>query len=487
MLHGGNFPLADQLRKLANSFASVVIMDTNKTDINELISGLLDGHLSVDESKRLDAEIARNPQVEADVEELASLRSSLLRGRPTGKLGSRFASKVVDAAKSRAAIMGENAPEWIEPDSYKPTVKTLYPSETRMPWLLPAAAVAATCMFAFLFAKLSATYNLSLQKDEIARIDEFNKKLAQEDLLAVFDAKSDITNDEADGESLLPPVAPTISLPDATGLAQSNTAGNPSAEQMPVEANKVDSTSVQSRLALSSGLEQALKNQSTIQDSAGQDSAGQDAVDKEATILADIGKSSSEIPPKLEIDNSANPLFRASGRLMAVYEISVDSLAREGDVLGVYLRKHGLGAVDDLVLDQNEMETVLKSGLVGPASPSGDAQVFVLKGTANMLSEFYDDLMKSYEDFPSMKMNVVMDDAVGLIESQMRSLLVSESSGAARRLGSKGDSGLVSSFDKGSFKFLELPIEQRQSANRKPPANDLNPISHVILVVRYSN
>jgi hypothetical protein len=172
---------------------------------------------------------------------------------------------------------------------------------------------------------------------------------------------------------------------------------------------------------------------------------------------------------------------------MAVYEISVDSLARERDILGIYLRKHGLGSVDDLVLDQNEMETVLKSGLVGPVSSSGDAQVIVLKGTANMLSEFYDDLMKSYEDFPSIRMNVVMDDAVGLLESQMRSLPVTESSGAARRLGAKRDTGLVSSFDKGSFKFLDLPIEQRQSASRKPPANELNPVSHVILVVRYSN
>jgi hypothetical protein len=460
-------------------------MDTNKPDINELISGLLDGHLSVDESKRLDAAIASNPQIEAEVEALATLRSSLLRGRPTGKLGSRFASKVVEAARLRTASMGENAPAWIDPEMHKPAVKpavkTLYPSQTRMPWLMPAAVVAATCVVAFLFAKLSSSYNLLLQRDEMARIDEFNKKRVQEDILSVLEGKSGTGDSEADEESLQF-VAPSISRPDAPALAQSNTPGDVSFERMPNEAESGNSISEQERLALASGLEQALQNQPTMQGS-----AGQDAADKASTLLADLGKSSSEISPKIEIDNHAFPLYRASGRLMAVYEISVDSLARERDILGIYLRKHGLGSVDDLVLDQNEMETVLKSGLVGPVSSSGDAQVIVLKGTANMLSEFYDDLMKSYEDFPSIRMNVVMDDAVGLLESQMRSLPVTESSGAARRLGAKRDTGLVSSFDKGSFKFLDLPIEQRQSASRKPPANELNPVSHVILVVRYSN
>ncbi|XZE20691.1 hypothetical protein SH449x_000574 [Pirellulaceae bacterium SH449] len=459
-------------------------MDTNKTDINELISGLLDGHLSVDESRKLDAEIAINPQVESDIEDLSALRSALLRGRPTGKLGSSFASKVVGAARSRAVTMGENAPEWIEPDSYQPSIKSLYPAETRLPWLLPAAAVVATCLFAFLFAKLSATYTLSVQRDELARIDEFNKKQEQENILAVFDPKANVKENLADEEGGALPDALSSPRPDTAALAQANPLGDLEPERANDGAVKLKTPAEQDRLALASGSELDSKNQSTIQDAA---SAMQDAVGKEATLLADLGKSSAEAPQKLEIDHSTNPLFKASGRLMAVYEISVDSSAREQDILGIYLQKHGLGAVDDLVLNQDEIATVLKSGLVGPASAAGDAQVLVLKGTASMLSEFYDDLMKSYEDFPSMRMNVVMDNAVGLIESQMSSMLVTESSGAVRRLGAKGDSGLVSSFSKGSFQFLDLPIEQRQAANRKPPANDLNPISHVILVVRYPN
>jgi hypothetical protein len=170
--------------------------------------------------------------------------------------------------------------------------------------------------------------------------------------------------------------------------------------------------------------------------------------------------------------------------MMAVYEVTVDTVARDGDLINVYLQKHGLGSVEDLVLGEAEIASVLKSGIVGPADSQGDSQVLVLKGTASMLSEFYDDLLRSYEDFPGLRMNAVMDESVGIIEQQMQTMLVTDAKGAVGRLGSSGSSGLVSKFATGSSKFFEIPLEQRRLEKRREPGRDLNPISYVILIVR---
>jgi hypothetical protein len=101
-----------------------------------------------------------------------------------------------------------------------------------------------------------------------------------------------------------------------------------------------------------------------------------------------------------------------------------------------------------------------------------------------MLSEFYDDLLRSYEDFPGLRMNAVMDDSVGMIEQQMKTMMVTDTKGAVGRLGSSGSSGLVSTFSTGSSKFFDIPLEQRRLEKRREPGRDLNPISYVILIVR---
>ena len=468
-------------------------MDSQKPEINELISGLLDGYLSIEESKKLAEESSKNPQIDRDTESLGALRSSLLRGRPTGKLGDHFAVRVMEAAKSRAAALGEDAPEWIQTDNIVPKTVPFDPAELKSRWVVPAMSVLATCVLAFLLTKLTLVYNETLERQRQEEVAAFNKKQLEQDLLAVFDNPSKNEQNSPDSGSSSSIVGNL--------LEESQKRANPGDGERPTESNKdwsalaagnLDSEKTETKTesqteetlaanALASNVEESGVNSATglpdamkVADSRPQTNSSDTS---NMTVASNSSKDSKPI----------NPLQRATGKMMAVYEVTVDAVAKDSDLINVYLQKHGLGSVQDLVLGETEIASVLKSGIVGPADSQGDAQVLVLKGTASMLSEFYDDLMKSYEDFPGLRMNAVMDDSVGMIERQMQTMVVTGTKGAVGRLGSAGSSGLVSTFSAGSSKFFDIPIEQRRLEKRREPGRDLNPISYVILIVRTAN
>ena len=459
-------------------------MDSQKPEMNELISGLLDGHLSIEESKRLAEESSKNPQIDRDTETLGNLRSSLLRGRPTGKLGDHFAVRVMEAAKSRAALLGDEAPEWIEHANVVTKPAPIDPTELKSRWVVPAMSVLATCIVAFLFTKLTLLYNESLERQRQEEIAEFKRKQDEQDLLAVFDRDSDKTQSTIESgsassivENLLDEsqkrIEPSDGDKDLKAIASGEANGLPGDTKTDSQSMEMPADSALANKATETGSRSELESLDSSKISENRLAANSDA----AVDASVVGNNTKDMKP-------SNPLLKATGKMMAVYEVTVDALARDGDMLNVYLQKHGLGSVEDLVLGEEELSSVLKSGIVGPADSQGDSQVLVLKGTASMLSEFYDDLRISYEDFPSLRMNAVMDDSVGMIETQMQTMLVTDAKGAVGRLGSSGSNGFVSSFASGSSKFFEIPLEQRKLEKRREPGRDLNPISYVILIVR---
>ncbi|MFN7842426.1 MAG: hypothetical protein ACK5N9_11965, partial [Pirellula sp.] len=433
---------------------------------------------SIEESKRLTEESSRNPQIERDTETLGTLRSSLLRGRPTGKLGDHFAVRVMEAAKARAAMLGDDAPEWVETSNAAVKPAPFNPAELKSRWVVPVLSVLATCVLAFLLTKITLLYNESLEQQRQDEIAEFKRKQDEQDLLAVFDRDLAKNQTVASGSSssivdnLLDEsqkrMDPTEGEKDLSAIAAGDATGLPDETKTESQSNEMSTRSALANNAAETGSE-ADSSKTTENRLA----ANSDAVVDRSVV----GNNATDIKPK-------NPLQRATGKMMAVYEVSIDAVARDGDLLNVYLQKHGLGSVEDLVLGEEELASVLKSGIVGPADSQGDSQVLVLKGTASMLSEFYDDLLRSYEDFPGLRMNAVMDDSVGMIENQMQTMLVTDAKGAVGRLGASGSNGLVSSFASGSSKFFEIPIEQRKLEKRREPGRDLNPISYVILIVR---
>lgn len=465
-------------------------MDPHKSETNELISGLLDGHLSIEESRKLADDSAKNPQIERDTETLASLRSSLLRGRPTGKLGDHFAVRVMEAAKTRAALLGEDAPEWIEASGSSLSPKPFDPSELKSRWWVPAMSVLATCALAFLFTKLTLLYNESLDREQRERIADFERKQNEQELLSVFGKSPEqessvpgavspessiVTNMLAESKKRL---ESTESSKDADVIAAAES-GQASDVAVPTIADK--DTSVSQENAIASNTTGAESGVSGASNSIAEMSR---AIENKPLTEADKSVETGMVSSNTNSGKLQYPPLKATAKMMVVYEVVIDQAAQTDNVLGIYLEKHGLGSIEDLVLEEAELTSVLNSGIVGPADARGDAQVLVLKGSARMLSDFYDDLAMSYEDFPALRMNAVMDDSVGVIERQMTTMQVSDTKGAVGRLGASGPSGLVSSFSAGSSKFFEVPMEQRRLEKRREPGQDLNPISYVILIVR---
>ncbi|MBU6172770.1 MAG: hypothetical protein KGQ60_03155 [Planctomycetes bacterium] len=119
-------------------------MEPRQPETNELISGMLDGELTAAEARRIDAELKDNPQLQFKLDELSALRSSLLKGRPTGRLPKDFARAVIDSAHSRAVEMGEDSPPWLVPK--RPNTHRNVPNYRERIWIPVVSIAAAVCL-----------------------------------------------------------------------------------------------------------------------------------------------------------------------------------------------------------------------------------------------------------------------------------------------------------------------------------------------------
>lgn len=92
------------------------MMPPDPRQIEEWLSGLLDGELSEQEQRDLDSAMRNDPSIAERLEEMTNLRRALLQGRSVGRLGSDFSTKIVQAARHRASEM-DAPPAWILPDA----------------------------------------------------------------------------------------------------------------------------------------------------------------------------------------------------------------------------------------------------------------------------------------------------------------------------------------------------------------------------------
>ncbi len=91
------------------------MMPPDPHQLEELLSGMLDGVLSEDEQRQLESAMQSDPSIAVRLEELAELRRSLLRGRSVGRLGPDFSKRILQAAQERAQSL-ESPPAWILPN-----------------------------------------------------------------------------------------------------------------------------------------------------------------------------------------------------------------------------------------------------------------------------------------------------------------------------------------------------------------------------------
>jgi hypothetical protein len=411
-------------------------MDSPKPDNNELLTGLIDGHLSSAESKRIGDELVKNPQTSEQLEQLEKIRSSLLRGRQTAKLPAKFSANIVDLAMTRAREMGEDAPDWLFEKAATATNPDALPN-LKSRWWIPVTTVATVGVVAFGLAKISITYNQMVESDRKQQIASFNEKQQEQ--------QSETRESLAKPQTIVPTPEADLIAKDAHSLER----------QLAIETAAID--------------EKGEPNPSA-NDATHKAMAEQSAVASKGALKQQQAQS--------------------VGKMMAVYEVVLNRQAQENDAITVLLERNGLGSVKELALGSDQMQKVLDSGWVGKPEEKGGSEVIVLKGTPTMLSNFFIDLLSSSEDFPAVGMDVVQDKSLIQIIEQMSSMDFVDPSADdkhqsfARKLMGSSSSGFVSMFGAGSKKFQRFPETVRRSAKS---TRQMTQQSLVILVIRYTN
>jgi hypothetical protein len=417
-------------------------MDSKKPDIDELLSGMLDGRLSIAESKVLEAELAKHPERNAELDQLAALRSSLLRGRPTGKLGQGFASSVTAAARARADQMGADAPEWLRSDS--PPAKRASPApEYHKRFWFAVSTVSAVAALAVIF--------LGLMKVLEPRAPDPGLGIAQLPLEPEKPTEQDRTGFETESGENLQPDKPKTLIAEAPEKSSKETKVETVMEPSPaVKPSETEPMEV--AISRSPEPKESLREKADVSG---------------LNLLDDMD-------------------------LLTVYEVWVDPKAKERNIVEFLLKKHGLGEVSDFSLNESQMQELYDSQIAGPIDPSGVFQCLFLKSSSGTLDDFYMDMMAGYDDFPMIGMNIVVGEPAKGVLDEFESIPVEDR--GVRRLGRATPQGFVSTFSPNpAHSIVKLSVEERLAdveakrlAKAREPGGDMNPNGMVVLLLVHS-
>ncbi|XZE46330.1 hypothetical protein SH467x_001611 [Pirellulaceae bacterium SH467] len=436
-------------------------MNPQPPDNEELLSGLLDGELSGADARRIEQAMRADPSLHERLDELTAMRSSLLRGRPTGRLSKSFASQVVAAAQQRAVAMELDAPQWIplsrdSVDSSRigGTGARSKPEPTyRQRMWIPLGALASACAIA-----LFAFFTLPRPEPQpIADLPPFSNSLDPNQPSTPLDAS----------------VSPSVPELPANAVA-SNTAGpvGPSDIDNALPRNDLSPDRTDRRVAESppAPATEKVENEKV-------DNTERLKIDTSSMASAEAGNNarSASIPGEAS---------KAPFMLMVV-SVSMDRVARENNALNRILNEHGIASVEDLALSPEQLDALLSTGMAGSVSQNG-AGVYFLKGYAKSLSSALDDICSQYKDFPEFGLNIAMDDSAKALIDQLDGIQVAANKGVARRFAAETPEGLISSFAPGAKRSVPLSSKRREEFRSQAtlPKSDLNPISHLLLIVR---
>lgn len=402
-------------------------MEPRQSEINELISGMLDGELSAAEARRIDSEFKDNPQLQNKLDELSALRSSLLKGRPTGRLPKDFARSIIDTARNRATEMGENSPPWLAPK--KPEFHRNVPNYRQRIWIPVASIGAAVCLAIafFSFPKQDRNTVAVLPLLENSQSESTQSATKQ-------DSASEVMN-----SSLAESASPTENTQTAADRPREKPLNQDSLTNSLAESSppkKPDSTSVT-----------------------------MDAVKPE--LVADTksnvgdGLSAKSIQSSPKFSTSAEPM-KTQVSMVVVLSISMDEIAIKNRALDTIFNKYGIAAVDDLAIDDSELGSLLSSGLAGSLSKDG-VNVLFLKAKSSSIESIYMDVLRQEKDFPDIGLNIAMDDSVRKLIHQLSDIDVGAQRGVAKRLAVQSSDGLVSTFSQGTIRYSRMDKSSRGS------------------------
>jgi|GEM_PF-1358106 len=453
-------------------------MDSPITHTQQLLSGMLDGALSEAESDELNAEMAKDPSLQSQLEILRVSRKSLRSGLSAQALRPDFAKSVTIAAKKRAAGMGENAPAWlVSPDSDEPAQKAELAQKTvweitvdsaqRRRWLFAGGlSLAATVLFlVFSLPKSERQAIVSLPKVSAPE----PKDSAPGDEKPVAKApESGVTEQELETKKLLEPKPSEL-------LAQSEIQST-----APALANDMPTLPPSN-------------------------------VTESVAVLA---QPTDALPaPELKSTAPSLPKKKQNLTYTMLVDFSIAPQALEEKALEKILEKYGIVYSDELVLNDDQLKILEESNYVGniektkkllepfkidenkipKSAQKQNAEekmgVMFLRSSVRNLGMAMTEIFQSVELFPDCALEISTDNSARQLVAQLSSIQVAESAtGFAKRLsfeGAKGNSPFASSATRGKS-MSPANRAKFKAINFAPPnqAPDQAELSNALFLLR---
>ncbi|MFM2216181.1 MAG: hypothetical protein RL240_499 [Planctomycetota bacterium] len=403
------------------------MMPPDPQQLEELLSGMLDGVLSEDEQRQLESAMQNDPSIALRLEELAELRRSLLRGRSVGRLGPDFSKRILQAAQERAESL-ESPPAWILPNH---------------PNAVPAGSESSPSI------DFNTDFDLEFEAQESSSRSTFKRTrnarpVVAQTMISNYESSSATLRDRVLrfwGPSLLAVVAfgaLFFSLPKFAPV-------DPSASPITVSGNPVESDPdpIQSD---PSGVKPIVPPISSMAATPAESLPDTPAIDvpKEGGIAPIEGGIASEekmlnnntsniatalIPGQNGPGNSSpftknNPNAAVVNEewFTLVAEVHIDPVADEQQMLNQILEQYELIVASDLNLDRAQIDALVASKIIGSpdaGAATNEASLYFLKAKDKQIDGFLVTLQAQYKDFPYYQLNLTTDKSVKALINQL--------------------------------------------------------------------
>ena len=415
-------------------------------NIDELLTGLLDGNLSEGELRQVEAAMAADRTLEKQLETLRKMRSDLLIHRPKGRLGADFAKRVTAMAEERARA---DAPH---------VAPILAPKLRLAPWIysgVASAAVVAWIMFAMpsdsrvqpLIAKTKVPAEIrAAAPEEIPSVGSLESQLNV--------AESKVSDGKVSAGTVQMPNSPVV----IKELEQTNSLARVLPPDEKGDAPKKDVVSGQS------SAENA--------DTSNVASSSKDNLYNEKSLKNAKGK--------------LGPNQLTKNMLTLVVDVSLTKSAIDNEVLESILTRHDIAMTEQQILTVDEISNLEKTSLAGKPvdDGSGEIGIIFIRAPGTNVNKAIEDILKEEKSFPQVGMDIQMDDSLRAFVTELSAIrVIPERKGEARQLRSTSKESLMS-FAEGSKKLPPLKRKAEKSGMSAILKADGRAMSNALLIIR---
>ncbi len=421
-------------------------------NIDELLTGLLDGNLSEGELRQVEAAMAADSTLEKQLETLRKMRSDLLIHRPKGRLGADFAKRVTAMAEERARTKA--------PHSVPIGAPIGAPKLRLAPWIYSGAASAAVI----------ACIMLAMPSDSKVQ-----------PLIAKTNVPAE-TQSATPGE--IPAAGPLESqLKVSEPLVADGTVRKPNS---PVVIKELEQTN-----SLAGVLPQS-KNDETRKDEAQKKDTGSGPASTENPDTPNVASNSKDNPYNEKSLKNAKaklaPNLTTKNMLTLVVDVSLTKGAIENGVLESILSRHDIAMTEQQILTAEEISNLEKTSLAGKPvdDGSGEIGIMFIRAPGTNVNQAIADILQEEKSFPQVGMDIQMDDALKAFVTELSAIrVIPERKGQARHLRTSKES--LMPFAEGSKKLSPLKLKNEKSGLSAILKADTRAMSNALLIIRQAN